>query len=321
MKSVKELQLVVNKGLNNLDLSNHPKNLYNPIDYVLCLGGKRIRPVLALIAHQLFNKDINSGISAALALEVFHNFTLLHDDIMDNAPLRRGKQTVHEKWDNNVAILSGDTMLVLAYKLISETNSTVTRDVLSVFNKAAIEVCEGQQLDIDYEQKKDVTISDYLGMIEYKTAVLIAASLKIGSITGGASLVQQQALYNFGINLGIGFQLKDDLLDVFGNPNEFGKKEGGDIIANKKTFLYLKALELSNKDQYIELINYFSSSAEISNKVHAVKTIFKELDIYTITSSLIKEYHTIAISNLDSIDVEEKDLLFDFAESLLERVS
>ena len=321
MRSISTLQSIINEELSNINFPSDPSNLYDPISYVLGLGGKRIRSILALLAHQLFNTEIKTGISSALALEVFHNFTLLHDDIMDKAPLRRGSPTVHTRWDNNVAILSGDTMLVYAYKLFLETNETITRDVLSAFNKAAIEVCEGQQLDVDYGNRSDITISDYLRMIEYKTAVLIAVSLKIGAITGGGSLKEQDSLYDFGINLGIGFQLKDDLLDVFGDPKKFGKRVGGDIIENKKTFLYLKALQLSDKNQQDKLKTYFSSSDHIHNKVNLVKSIFIDLDIHNITLALIKDYHKNAIRNLDAINVKDKDLLLSFADSLLERVT
>ena len=212
------------------------------------------------MAHQLFDDNIENAIPPALGIEVFHNFTLLHDDIMDNSPLRRGKPTVHKKWNPNVAILSGDIMLVQAYQLIGNVDKSIVKQVLEIFCKAAIQVCEGQQWDMDFEIKKDVSISDYLKMIEYKTSFLLAAALKIGAITGGATDEDTHHLYEFGRNIGIAFQLQDDLLDAYGNPDSFGKQVGGDILANKKTYLYLKALKLANKNQKDKLRHYFSDN-------------------------------------------------------------
>ena len=229
MKSIPELHDIIENELSLLNYPNYPANLYKPIKYVLNIGGKRMRPILMLLSHQLFSSNINKSIKSALAIEVFHNFTLLHDDIMDKAPLRRGVETVHEKWDVNTAILSGDTMLVQSYELLSEVEDSNLREVLEVFNKAAREVCEGQQWDMDFENREDVTISDYLKMIEYKTSVLLAAALKIGAINGGASKEEAENMYQFGVNMGVAFQLKDDLLDAFGNPENFGKQVGGDI--------------------------------------------------------------------------------------------
>ena len=264
--------------MSDLYYPSTPKHLYDSIKYVLNIGGKRIRPILMLLSHQLFSDDIEKSLKAALGIEVFHNFTLLHDDIMDESPLRRGLQTVHEKWDNNTAILSGDTMLVQAFDLISQVENKNLRKVLEVFNKASTEVCEGQKWDMNFEERKDVTLSEYLKMIEYKTSVLLATSLQIGGINAGASAEQQHHLYEFGKNIGISFQLKDDLLDVFGNPETFGKQVGGDIIANKKTFLYLKALQLANGSQRKQLIQLFSE-VENENKVDEVKSIFSDLNI------------------------------------------
>ena len=237
MKTLQELQILIKKELNTINFPNKPKNLYDPIKYVLDIGGKRMRPILTLMAHQLFNSEIEKSVKAAVAIEVFHNFTLLHDDIMDEAPLRRGVKTVHEKWDKNSAILSGDTMLVQSYNLLMSVEDTYLREVLNTFNKAAKEVCEGQQLDMDFENREDVSILEYLKMIEYKTSVLLAASLKIGAINGGATIEEANHVYEFGKNMGIAFQLKDDLLDAYGDPGNFGKQIGGDIISNKKTYL------------------------------------------------------------------------------------
>jgi geranylgeranyl diphosphate synthase type II len=321
MQNLEQLQLLIEQELREINYPNSPKQLYQPIEYVLVLGGKRMRPILVLMAHQLFNDDLTKAISPALAIEVFHNFTLLHDDIMDKAPLRRGKQTVHEKWNNNVAILSGDTMLVQAYQLMCNVDKDVLKEILDAFNKAAIQVCEGQQWDMDFEAQSDVSISDYMKMIENKTAVLLATSLQIGGITAGASKENQNNLYHFGLNMGIAFQLKDDLLDAFGNSETFGKQVGGDIIANKKTYLYLKALALSNSNQHAELINYFSTTEFSENKVEAVKSTFSALDIHNITSDLMKEYHTKAMQHLDAINSKNKEPLLEFSAMLLDRVS
>ena len=321
MQNLEQLQLLIEQEIEKINYPNSPKKLYQPIDYVMGLGGKRMRPILVLMAHQLFNDDLTKAISPALAIEVFHNFTLLHDDIMDNAPLRRGQQTVHEKWNNNVAILSGDVMMIQTYQLMSKVDSDILKDVLEVFSKAATEVCEGQQWDMDFETQSDVSLSDYMKMIENKTAVLLAASLQIGGITAVASKENQNNLYHFGLNMGIAFQLKDDLLDAFGNPDEFGKKIGGDIIANKKTYLYLKALALSNPHQHADLVGYFSTTEVTEDKVEVVKSIFLALDIHNITSELMKEYHAKAMQHLDAINSRNKEPLLEFSAMLLDRVS
>jgi len=321
MKSIKELSSIINDALDSIKYPKTPSLLYEPIDYILSLGGKRIRPILVLMAYQLFDKNIYKALSPALAIEVFHNFTLLHDDIMDNAPLRRGQQTVHEKWNNNVAILSGDTMLVQAYQLMAEVDKEIVKQVLGVFGKAATEVCEGQQWDMDFEDKSDVSISDYLKMIEYKTAVLLGAALRIGGIISGASKEEQKYLYNFGRDLGIAFQLKDDLLDAFGNSVTFGKQEGGDIMSNKKTYLYLKAMELANESQRLNLEKYFSTNYTCTDKVSSVKKIFISLEIPELTTDLIREYHAKAMVSLEAINSENKEPLLDFSELLLDRIS
>lgn len=321
MKSIQELSIIISDELGRIEYPKNPSLLYEPIDYILGLGGKRMRPILVLMSHQLFDKNIEKAISPSLAIEVFHNFTLLHDDIMDKAPLRRGQQTVHEKWNANVAILSGDTMLVQAYQLMADVDKSIVKPTLEVFSKAAIEVCEGQQWDMDFETQQNVSIEDYLKMIEYKTAVLLGAALQIGGITAGASAQQQNHLYEFGRNMGIAFQLKDDLLDAFGNPETFGKQVGGDIMANKKTYLYLKALALASENQQADLEQYFSTNDTSQEKVEAVKSIFKDLNIHQLTSDLMKEYHVKAMSHLDAIQSENKAPLLDFSALLLDRVS
>ena len=321
MKSIQELSVLVSDELGRIEYPKTPSLLYEPIDYILGLGGKRMRPILVLMAYQLFDKNIEKAISPALAIEVFHNFTLLHDDIMDNAPLRRGQQTVHEKWNNNVAILSGDTMLVQAYQFIAEVDNTIVKHVLAVFSKAAIEVCEGQQWDMDFETQSNVSIPDYLKMIEYKTAVLLGAALQIGGITAGASKEEQNHLYAFGRDLGIAFQLKDDLLDAFGDAETFGKQVGGDIMANKKTYLYIKALALADGTQRANLEQYFSTNDTSQLKVDAVKIIFSNLEIPDLTTNLIREYHARAMENLAAINSENKEPLLAFSALLMDRVS
>ncbi|MDC0204844.1 polyprenyl synthetase family protein [Flavobacteriales bacterium] len=321
MKSISDLQEIIEQELSNINIPKTPENLYKPIDYLIGLGGKRMRPILVLIAHQLFDTDLKNALAPALGIEVFHNFTLLHDDIMDNAPIRRGKKTVHEKWNNNIAILSGDTMLVHAYKLLSDVDKSIVKEVLSVFNKAAIRVCEGQQWDMDFETQENVQLADYMKMIENKTAVLLAASLQIGGITAGASKDNQNNLYHFGLNMGIAFQLKDDLLDAFGNPDKFGKQIGGDIIANKKTFLYLKALQLANNKQKESLVNYFKIQKQTEQKVMAVQALFTDLDISKHTKDMMKAYYTKAMKHLEAIDSDNKALLIAFSEKLMERIS
>ena len=321
MKSIQELSILISDELGKIEYPKNPSLLYEPIDYILGLGGKRMRPILVLMAHQLFDKNIEKAISPALAIEVFHNFTLLHDDIMDKAPLRRGQQTVHEKWNANVAILSGDTMLVQAYQLMADVDKSIVKPTLEVFSKAAIEVCEGQQWDMDFETQENVSIDDYLKMIECKTAVLLGAALQIGGITAGAFTQEQEHLYEFGRNMGIAFQLKDDLLDAFGNPETFGKQVGGDIMANKKTYLYLKALALANKNQHSDLVQYFSTNDASEAKVEAVKSIFTNLDIHHLTTELMKEYHKKAMLHLDAVESDNKAPLLDFSALLLDRVS
>ena len=321
MKSIQELSALITDELGRIEYPKTPSLLYEPIDYILGLGGKRMRPILVLMAYQLFDKNIEKAFSPALAIEVFHNFTLLHDDIMDNAPLRRGQKTVHEKWNNNVAILSGDTMLVQAYQFIAQVDDTIVKQVLAVFNEAAIQVCEGQQCDMDFETQSDVSIPDYLKMIEYKTAVLLGAALQIGGITAGASKEDQNHLYAFGRDLGIAFQLKDDLLDAFGDADAFGKQVGGDIMANKKTYLYLKALALADGTQRQNLEQYFSTNDTSQVKVDAVKTIFSNLKIPELTTNLIREYHARAMENLAAINSENKEPLLAFSALLMDRVS
>ena len=299
-----------------------PASLYEPIDYILTLGGKRLRPVLTLMSADFFGGNYKQALDASLAVEMFHNFSLVHDDIMDNAPLRRGHQTVHEKWDVNTGILSGDAMLILAYQLFESYRPEVFMQLAVLFSKTALEVCEGQQYDVDFETRNDVTISQYIKMIEYKTAVLIGASLQMGAIIAEASQSCQEKIYAFGKNLGIAFQLQDDYLDAFGNPLTFGKQVGGDIIANKKTFLYLTALQKSTPAEAQELSSLFASMPkDPSNKITAVKEIFVSSGAAKATEDEIARYTNTSISLLQDIKISQKhkDTLKSFADFLMNR--
>ncbi|MDA9780927.1 polyprenyl synthetase family protein [Flavobacteriaceae bacterium] len=299
-----------------------PASLYEPIDYILTLGGKRLRPVLTLMSADFFGGNYKQALDASLAVEMFHNFSLVHDDIMDNAPLRRGHQTVHEKWDVNTGILSGDAMLILAYQLFETYEPKVFMQLAVLFSKTALEVCEGQQYDVDFETRNDVTISQYIKMIEYKTAVLIGASLQMGAIIADASQSCQEKIYAFGKNLGIAFQLQDDYLDAFGNPLTFGKQVGGDIIANKKTFLYLTALQKSTPAEAQELSSLFATMPkDPSEKITAVKEIFVCSGAAKATEDEIARYTNTSISLLQDIKISQqhKDTLKSFADFLMNR--
>tara|TARA_B110001452_G_scaffold266633_1_gene274010 strand:- start:2582 stop:3553 length:972 start_codon:yes stop_codon:yes gene_type:complete len=299
-----------------------PASLYEPIDYILTLGGKRLRPVLTLMSADFFGGNYKQALDASLAVEMFHNFSLVHDDIMDNAPLRRGHQTVHEKWDVNTGILSGDAMLILAYQLFETYRPEVFMQLAVLFSKTALEVCEGQQYDVDFETRNDVTISEYIKMIEYKTAVLIGASLQMGAIIADASASCQEKIYAFGKNLGIAFQLQDDYLDAFGNPLTFGKQVGGDIIANKKTFLYLTALQKSTPSKAQELSSLFATMPKNpSEKITAVKEIFVCSGAAKATEDEIARYTNTSISLLQDIKISQqhKDTLKSFADFLMNR--
>ncbi|MEC9209794.1 MAG: polyprenyl synthetase family protein [Bacteroidota bacterium] len=321
MKDLTELGEIVEKEIRNLTYPKSPELLYDPIEYIMGLQGKRMRPMLVLMAHQLFDENLEKALAPAIAIELFHNFTLLHDDIMDNAPLRRGSQTVHEKWNSNVAILSGDVMMIQAYQLLAKADLNSLKEILDVFSKVAVKVCEGQQWDMNFETQDNVNLVEYTKMIEYKTAALLAASLQIGAITAGANKEEQYHLYEFGTNIGIAFQLKDDLLDVFGSSEAFGKQEGGDILANKKTFLYLKALQLADNLTKGKLQAYYTTNDVSKLKVKTVKDIFKNLNIQKHTINMMKAYYTKAIKHLNAIDSNNKDPLVLFSEKLMERIS
>lgn len=281
-----------------------------------------MRPLLTLLAYSLFRSDVEKALKPAIGVEMFHNFTLMHDDIMDNAPLRRGKPTVHQKWNENIAILSGDTMLIKAFELFTEVENSCLRNVLTKFSKCATEVCEGQQWDMNFENSEVVSETDYILMIRQKTAALLGFSLELGAILAGADISQRQDLNEFGLNMGIGFQLKDDLLDVYADQKKFGKKVGGDIVANKKTFLLIKAMELAD-DTLKERLNYWLNIEKFDHdeKVQAVKDIYDKIDIHAITENKMNEFFKKAFSNLDKLNVEQVKLnsLRNYAELLVNR--
>lgn len=308
--------------LSQKKLIKEPKNLYEPIAYILNLGGKRLRPVLVLMASEIFDTPFEKALDAALAVEVFHNFSLIHDDIMDEAPLRRGKETVHKKWDVNTGILSGDAMLINAYQLFENYDGGIYKALTSLFTKTAIEVCEGQQYDVDFEDRDDVTIAEYLKMIEYKTAVLVGAALKMGAIIAEAGKEDQERIYNFGRLLGIAFQLQDDYLDAFGDPVTFGKQVGGDIIENKKTFLYLKAMENGSDEERKQLEGLFSlKDVNAEEKVETVKSIYNSTEATLATRNEIEKYTKMAFKALKDLNVseEKKMLLQQFGKKLMNR--
>ncbi|GGD48433.1 isoprenyl synthetase [Muriicola marianensis] len=290
--------------------------------YILKLGGKRLRPALTLLSSELFGGTYSRAMDAAMAVEYFHNFSLIHDDIMDEAPLRRGKTTVHKKWDLNTGILSGDAMLIESYRFLEVYPPEVFRELTRVFSETAVQVCEGQQYDMDFETRDDVTVPEYLRMIEYKTAVLVGAAVKMGAITAGASEGDQQKIYDFGLNLGIAFQLQDDYLDAFGDPKKFGKQVGGDIIENKKTYLYLKALELGDDSQGRELKDLFSiQPKKADKKIDRVKEIYSQTGATADTKKAISDYTARAFSCLKALDLpeEKKEILMDFGKDLMGR--
>lgn len=307
MHTTEELQQILDTAIQNLKFPDHPKQLYDPITYIINLGGKRVRPLLVLMATELFGEDANKSIDAAMAIEIFHNFTLVHDDIMDNAPLRRGKATVHEKWSTNIAILSGDVMMVEANKNLAKVNPAFLAPVLNTFNATAQGVCEGQQLDMEFEGRDDVSIEEYINMIRLKTAVLLGGALKLGAIIAGASEKDADLIYQFGENIGIAFQLQDDILDVYADPEKFGKQVGGDIIANKKTFLLLKAFELADGETRASLDTWTAyKEFNVQEKVNTVRQVYDTLDIQDIAKKSMNNYLNKALAVFAQINVSEE---------------
>ena len=322
MRTISEYQDLISRHFESIKYQKEPNNLYEPIRYILSLGGKRLRPVLTLMATEVFDVDCQKALAAATAVEVFHNFSLIHDDIMDDAPLRRGNETVHEKWNINTGILSGDAMLILAYQYFEAYEPKIFQELAKLFSKTALEVCEGQQYDVDFETRDDVTIPEYLKMIEYKTAVLVAAAMKMGAIVAETTEENKNLIYDFGLNLGLAFQLQDDYLDAFGNPETFGKQVGGDIIENKKTYLYLKAMEFASVNEKEQLLHLFSfQSSENTDKINSVKRIFNQTGASAATQKAIQNFTFKALETLAKMNIgnDKKAILKAFAENLMSR--
>lgn len=307
------------KEIKHLDLPNEPKNLYDPLRYFLELGGKRIRPILTVLAGKLFNAEENESIQAALAVELFHNFTLIHDDIMDNAPLRRNKQTVHEKWNSNIGILSGDVLFVKAYEFLGKCSEKHLKELFFTFTRTAKEVCEGQQMDMDFESRNVVSEDEYLEMIRLKTSVLLGCALELGAIIGEATSEQRSLIYQFGEQIGIAFQIQDDILDLFGNPDKVGKQLGGDVICNKKTLLSITAKKQADESQLKELLA-LETETNLDLKVNRVKTIYLELGVKDYCLEKMKKHYSIAMDSLEKINSShsKKDLV-ELAEYLFHR--
>jgi geranylgeranyl diphosphate synthase type II len=309
MKTFEEILKIIENQINKIDWQREPQGLYAPIKYVLNLGGKRLRPALALMSCNLFSDNVLPAINPAIGIEIFHNFTLLHDDIMDKAEVRRGKMTVHKKWNENTAILSGDVMQIIAYQYIikTKTETEFLKEILEVFSQTATEVCQGQQLDMDFEVQNQISENQYLEMIKLKTAVLLGCALKIGAIVGKAQNADCQAIYDFGINLGLAFQLKDDFLDVWGDEKTFGKKIGGDILCNKKTYLLINALQRA-KEKDAEEINFLLTNNNIlpNEKISRMTKVFNQLKIKELAEEKINFYYKKSLENLDNVAVDNK---------------
>lgn len=320
MQELQDYQAVLEERINKLDFPDSPENLYDPLRYFLTLGGKRTRPTLTMLGCSLFGEPGLKAVNAALAVELFHNFTLIHDDIMDEAPLRRGKKTVHEKWNTNIGILSGDVLFVEAYEHLSRHESDVLPGLLRIFSRTAKEVCEGQQMDMDFESMDEVSIDAYIEMIRLKTSVLLGAALEMGATVAKASEQDTKLIYDFGVNIGLAFQMQDDLLDLYADPDKFGKQVGGDVIANKKTYLLLKAQELASKDQ-LKTLNNAMKNLEGEQRIQEVRSIFDEIDVRTHAEQVKNKYYNRALKNMDAIDVsdENKSSLLSLAKFLMER--
>ena len=324
MTSLTDYKQFFEIALENSYSTSPPAALYKPIYYLLNLGGKRLRPVLTLMAADIFGNNHRKAIDAALAVEIFHNFTLMHDDIMDSAPLRRGSDTVHNKWNTNTAILSGDAMMILAYQALESYKDPLFRKLNSLFSKTAIEVCKGQQYDLDFETQLEVTQGDYLEMIRLKTAVLVGCSLKMGALIGGANQADSKNLYDFGVLLGIAFQIQDDYLDAYANPESFGKQLSGDIIENKKTILYHQAMENGSSKEKTTLRNWFSTEVkekDVSKKINAVKSLFDKTGASDASKALVIKYTQAAFEKLDILDTSDNNKIIfkTFGTNLMER--
>lgn len=323
MFSIEEIDSMVEKSIFSLELKGEPQELYNPIEYLISIGGKRVRPKLAIVAYNLFSDQIErSIISPAIALEIFHGFTLIHDDIMDNAVVRRNQPTVHKKWNNNIAILSGDVMCIKSYQYMAKAPVDKLKNVLDLFSSTAAKVCEGQQYDMNFEAAPFITMEDYLNMIGLKTAVLIAASAKLGGILAGAPAGVADALYNYGYQLGLAFQIKDDYFDSFGDSALFGKKIGGDIISGKKTWLMVEALKRAQNDNKTELNNLLKNTTiEPEKKIAAVLAVYQDLGIKEAAQEAMEHHHKQAINSIKEcgLNTEQKERLSEFAQILINR--
>ena len=324
MKTYTASQLLdkINAYLEQMPYMRPPKGLYEPIAYELSLGGKRIRPVLMLMAYNIYKEDVERILPQAVGLETYHNHTLLHDDVMDKADMRRNKPTVHNVWNENTAILSGDAMLILAYRLMAEGLTDKLAEVMHVFTETTMEICEGQQWDMEFESRMDVKVDEYIEMIRLKTSVLLAAALKIGACLAGASAEEAQKLYDFGVKMGLAFQLQDDWLDVYGDPKVFGKNIGGDILCNKKTYMLITALELADASQREELERWLNATDYVpAEKISAVTAIYNNIGIGKRCEEMVETYYSDGLAVLESIDLpeERKQALKDFACSLMNR--
>lgn len=322
MMKVEQIQSLINNYIDNQNFEGNPSELYAPISYIMSQGGKRMRPTLCLLACDMFGGNVDDGMIPAVAAEIFHNFTLVHDDIMDQAPLRRGMETVYHKWNSDIALLSGDTMLIKAFQYVLATKKEYSYEVFAELCKVALEVCEGQQFDLNFETQDNVSLDAYLEMIRLKTAVLLGSVLKIGAIVAKADAKNQKAIYDFGINLGLAFQLQDDIFDCYGDVKVFGKMTGGDISDNKKTYLYLKALELASEDDRNILKQLFAMpKGRDENKIQTVLNIYDKYDVKNIVTELMTKYYHDSLKNLDDIDLpeEKKLILRDYAAYLYTR--
>ena len=324
LKSIADLQEVLMEALQKTSFATEPAELYQPISYILSLGGKRLRPALVLMATDMYGADVSSAIPQAIGIELFHNFTLMHDDIMDDAPLRRGKTTVHEKWNTNIGILSGDALFVKAYQSIVKAKPQYLAELIDLFNQTALEVCEGQQYDMNFEMQERVSMSEYLKMIKFKTAVLLACALKSGALVADASEKDQQHLYDFGIHIGLAFQLMDDILDVYGYQKDFGKQIAGDILCNKKTCLYIKAYEMADRSQ-LKVLDYYFTAADVpaQEKIKKVMEVYEQLNVQSLCKEMMDEHFAIAQTHLKGLEVSDdrKATLQEFAQLLMVRVN
>ena len=324
MYSSEEILAMINQGLDDLQLDRQPLGLYKPIRYVLGMGGKRVRPVLMLLVYNLYKDDLQKALPVALGVETYHNYTLLHDDVMDRADVRRGHPCVHKVWNENTAILSGDSMLVMAYQLVAQCQSEHLKEVLDLFTQTALEIGEGQQYDVDFEQRMDVHPEEYVEMIRLKTSVLLACAMKLGAIMAGVPEKDAELMYGIGESVGLAFQLQDDMLDVYGDYETFGKRIGGDILCNKKTYMLIKALEGANAEQRAELERWLmATDYNEEEKIAAVKALYDSIGVREICQSLINDYFKKAQTLLDevSLSVEKKQILWQYILTLLGRKS